>query len=278
MIGILLIGIGTFFQEVSDSIGKIKVKIHEESPYTMAFLSVFWWAIFLALIAIVKHSTFTFSIESLPTFSVRAILEIFQLYVCTYAIIKAERSTYNFIRTGTIPLLLIVDLILWYSIGTTAIIGIIIVMISLWILLFNREIKKGGIRLVVLSTINAVFTISLYKYDITHFNSIVGEQLVMYTILLISFFIFDRIKFKENPMSFLNKRIFLVQSLAIWIGGIIQDFAYYYGAASIITTAKRWLAIIRSMITGKIYFKEKHVMVRIYILIPLILWLILLII
>jgi hypothetical protein len=191
------------------------------------------------------------------------------LYFSIFAIIKADRSTFNFIRTGTIPLLLIIDLFLGYSIWLSPIIGIIIITITLCILWFRKELNKKGIGRVIACTVNAALTISLFKYDISHFNSIAAEQLFINIILLISFFIFDRIKFRENPILFLKKRIFLWQSLAVWIGGVIESFAYNYGAASIITTAKRWLAILWSIITGKMYFKEKHIVFKILILIPL---------
>jgi len=259
MLGPILISIGTFFEEVSDTIGKDKVKHHLESPYTMAFLGLFWGAVIFTLISVFKADGFVFKLASLPTFLTRALLEVVQMYVSVMAIVKADRSTFSFVRTITIPLLLIVDLILGYQIGFMPTIGIGVIIVTLGVLFFNHGIKKTGLGFVLFSAINAVITISLFKYDISHFNSVATEQLLINAILLTVFLLLAIFKAKENPLVFLEKPIFLLQSAAIGIGGVIESFGYNYGAASIMTAAKRSSAIFWSLLAGKVYFKEKHI-------------------
>ena len=269
MLGPILISIGTFFEEVSDSIGKDKVKHHLESPYTMAFLSLFWAAIIFTLISVFKADGFVFKLASLPTFLLRAFLEVGQMYVSIMAIVKADRSTFSFVRTITIPFLLIVDLILGYQIGFMPTVGIGVIIVTLGVLFFNHGIKKTGLGFVLFSAINAVITISLFKYDITHFNSVAAEQLLINAILLTVFLLLAIFKAKENPLVFLEKPIFLLQSAAIGIGGVIESFGYNYGAASIMTAAKRSSAIFWSLLAGKVYFKEKHIIFKFAIFILL---------
>jgi hypothetical protein len=276
MFGVILISIGTFFEEISDTIGKHKVSTQQESPYTMAFLSLFWGAIFFALICLIKNNAFVFRLESLPTFLTRAALEIMQLYISVLAIIRADRTTFSFVRTITIPLLLLVDLILGYKIGLLPIAGITLIIIALFVIFSNHGIKKQGISLVIFSAINGVFTTSLFKFNITHFNSVAAEQLLINLILLICFFILAIIKGKENPLFFLTKPIFFLQSASTGLGGVLESFSFNYGAASIMMAAKRSSAIFWSILSGKAYFKEKNVLIKIIVFFILLLGLILL--
>ena len=274
MLGIILVSIGTLFEELSDSIGKRKVTSHEESPYTMAFLSLFWGTVCFVIISVVKNDLFIFKLESLPTFLVRVVFEIIQLYVSVLAIAQADRTTFCFLRTLTIPLLLLADLFLGYKLGLFGIVGISVITLTILLLFSRHEIKKKGSGFVIFSAINAVFTISLFKYNITNFNSVVAEQLFMYLILLVTFFFIALVKVKENPFIFLTKPIFLLQSLSVGLGGMIESFAYNYGAASLIIAAKRSSAIFWSLLSGKQYFKEKNIVFKILITILLVLGLV----
>lgn len=276
MFGTILIFIGTFFEEISDSIGKNQVNARKESASTMAFLSLFWGAVFFTLISIFQNDGFVFKLASLPTFSVRAFLEIIQTYVSILAVVRADRSTYGFVRTITIPLLLMVDFALGYKIGFLPITGILITIIALLIIFLNKGIKKNGIGLVVFSAVNAVATISLFKYDITHFNSIAAEQLFINLILLLFFIVLAIIGARENPLTFLKKPIFFLQSFSVGMGGVIESFGYNYGAASIMTAAKRSSAIFWSLLSGKVYFKEKNAILKFVIFILLLIGLALL--
>src|SRR3989344_9678468 len=242
MFGIIITGIATFFDEIATAIGKYEVAERKESVYTMGFLNMFWGALIFFGIAFFIRKTFAFSLESLPTFGVRVMLELLQAHVAVLAVTMADRSTFSFIRTGTIPLLLAVDIILGYSITAGNIAGIIIIALGFLILFINHDIQKRGAWLTLFITVNSVATISLFKYDITHFNSIEAEQGLMTLILMFSFF---------------RKRIFLGQSLSSGVGGIINSFAYGFAPASIITAASRSFEIFWAIISGKKYFHEK---------------------
>lgn len=259
MIGILLIFIGSFFVEIFDSIGKSKVNNHEESRSTMAFLSVFWGTIFFFLIATFKEGSFVFQWASWPTLLLRIVLDTIQTYVTVVAITKSDRTTFGFVRIVTIPLLLLVDVLLGYEITALAITGIFIVVAGLLTLSLNKGIRKAGIGWVIFSSVNAVITISLFKYNITYFNSVVADQLIVYVFTLIIFTLVALTRAHENPFGFLTKPQFLLQSMAVGIGGILDSFAYNYGAASVITAAKRVMSIFWSVVSGGLYFKEEKI-------------------
>lgn len=260
-----MISIGTFFGEISDSIGKHKVNSKKESPYTMAFLSVFWSVILFLVFCLVGNDVFVFSLYSLPTFLVRAILEVVQLYVQTFAVVKADRSTYGFVRTITIPLLLLADTVLGYKLGIMPMVGTALIAVALFVTFLNGEIKKRGSGYAIFSAVNAVVTISLYKYNITHFNTVVAEQLLISLILLASFLYLAKMKAGENPFTFLTKPVFFFQSAANGLGGVVESFAYNYGAASVILSAKRASAIFWSILSGRLYFKEKKTLVKLFV-------------
>lgn len=262
MIGIILVSIGTFFQEISDSIGKYKVANQEESPFAMGFLSLFWGAIIFATVSLINQAAFVFTLRSLPTFLIRTALEIIQLYVTVFAIVRADRTTFNFIRTVTIPLLLLVDLVLGYHISSQALVGMAVIVATLLVFLSGRRIRKEGTGLVFFTAVNAVVTLSLFKYNITHFNSVAAEQLLLYLILLIFFVALSALKARENLVTLLTKPVFLLQSAAMGIGGVIESYAFNYGAASIIVAAKRSSAIFWSLITGKTVFRETNIVFK----------------
>ena len=75
--------------------------------------------------------------------------------------------------------------------------------------------------------------------------------------LIMAFFIA-----KENPIKFLKKPIFIGQSFSEGIGAVLGSFAYLFAPASIITTAKRSLSVLWSIVAGKVYFHEKHLIIK----------------
>jgi len=261
MFGLLFTIAATFFHEIGTSIGKTEVRDHKESIYTMGCLNLLWSTIILLVIAFARQE-FVFSFESLPTFSIRALLEIAQFHIGILAIIKAERSAVGFIMIGTIPLLLAIDIFLGYAISFSQIIGITIIILALIFLLMNHGIRTKGFWYIIFITINAAATISLYKYDITHFNSVEAEQSLTLAILLVYFTIMAFFVARENPIRFLKQRVFLVQSFSMGLATAFMSFAYLFAPASIITTAKRALAILWATLSGNIYFHEKHLFVK----------------
>jgi len=276
MIGLLLVLTATFFREIGSSIGKVKVRSHKESIYTMGFLSLFWGTIILIATGFMKDS-FVFTVASLPTFGARIFLEIAQIHVAILAITKADRSTFGFLRIITIPLLLMADIALGYTVTSLQIAGIGVIVLSLVILFINHGIRKKGAWLVLFTAINAPITISLYKYDITNFNSVEAEQGLLYLILMAYFFFMAYFITKENPILFLRKPIFFLQSLATGLGFVILSFAYLLAPASIIATSNRSFSILWTMISGNIYFHEKHFLVKLFAFILIVIGLVLLV-
>lgn len=167
----------------------------------------------------------------------------------------------------TIPLLPLVDLFLGYDIGLFSLIGIIIITIGLIILLINHGLNKKGIEYVLFSSINAVATISIYKYCITHYNSVSAQQIISLFFILIFLFIMAMYKSKDNPFKSILKKEFFIQSFSMGMGSAIISFAYIFAPASIITGAKRAASILWTIVSGNHYFHEKNILLKIISLI-----------
>jgi hypothetical protein len=255
MFGILLIALGTGLGEASSSLGKVGVAKKRQSIYSMAFLSSFFTAIFIG-ITVLLGASFNFSLQSLPFFLPRVCLEIGLAYITTQAIVKADRSTFGFLRLITIPLLLSVDIILQYSLSIQQILGMAVLLATLGLLLGFQSISSKGAGLVVASGLISVATISIYKYDISHFNSVAAEQLIVSTILILFFGIFARYKNHENVWKLFTRPTTIFQSLSMGLAGVCDSFAYIFAPASIILAAKRGLEILWSILAGHYYFKE----------------------
>lgn len=262
MFGILLISAGTLFSEVSTSIGKDQVGKHKESIYTMGFLSLFFGVIFFFISALVRGS-FVFSLASLPTFSIRCVLEIIQAHFTMRALTTADRTTFGFLRIITIPLLLLVDLFIGYAITPTQIMGIILLVLTLVFLLMNHGISKKGSGLVIFTAINAVITLSLFKYNITNFNSVEAEEGIIFMLIMIYLFFSAKYIAKENPFSFLKKRLFFAESMTAGFASVLESFAFVFAPASIMLAAKRSASILWTIISGNVFFKEKHPIIKI---------------
>ncbi len=276
MFGIFLTFVGTFFQEFSDSLGKKKVEAKEESLYTMGFLIFFFSFLFFLLISFFRGE-FLFSVSSLPTFVPKLFLEVLQAHVTIWAIVTADRTTFSFIRTLTIPLLLFVDVVLGYSISTFQFIGISLIFIVVILIFLNNKMKKKGRWLVLFTAVNAVATLSLFKYNITYFNSVEAEQSITIFVLLIYFFIMAMVRKKENPFVFLKKPIFFFQSLSSGLSTVFASFAFLFAPASVIIAAKRSFSISWSLLSGYVYFKERTILTKIIFLLLLVIGVILMI-
>ena len=113
------------------------------------------------------------------------------------------------------------------------------------------------------TAVNAVATLSLYKYDITHFNSVETEQVLVQLVLLIYFFVLAVVVARENPFTFLRKRAFIAQASASGLATSFTSYAYIFAPASIITAALRASAVLFSVVSGEYYFKEKRLLLKI---------------
>jgi drug/metabolite transporter (DMT)-like permease len=264
LFGLIFVFAGNFFLELSSSIGKYEIEKKRESIYAMGFLSLIWGCIFFACLIVLRNE-FQFNLASLPTFLLRTALEIFQVYISMKAVAVASRSTYSFIHIGTIPLLLFIDLMLIHvSMSGFQLIGMAAVFLALLLLFAHRGVDKKGMLFVVLSTVNAAATITLYKYDISHFNSVEAEQFVLLVILLVYLTVSAWVWHRERPWTLLKKPLLFAQSTTYGIGTVLDSFAYTFAPASTITVMKRVGSVFWSIFSGKVIFKEKSLALKLF--------------
>ena len=261
MFGILLALASTAFEETANSIGKKQVQDHVASYYTFGFLTLRFGTAFLLVEGFVRGQLI-FSLASLPTFLPRLALEILQAYVTVRAITYSDRGDFGFFRTLTIPILLGLDILLGYSIGTLQIFGMALIFVPIGILVYSERHVVKGAGYLLIGAVNAALTISLYKYDITHFNSVEAEQSLVGLVLLAYFFLMARARYGENPLTFLRKKAFAGQTIASGLSSVAASFAYAFAPASIILAAMRSSAILLSILTGRFYFKEKRFLMK----------------
>lgn len=262
MFGVLLSALGALFVEISSSIGKFEVARNEENPYVIPFLN-FKISIFVFLvIAFINPSLFSFSIKSLPFFLTRFFMEVLVAYFMVKAIVTNERSTSSFILILTLPLLFLVDIFLGYRLSAYQYAGIIVIVLSLVALFINRDFDKRNAHYSVLAALFAVVTTSLYKYDITHFNSVVAEQIIMQALLLVFFFFVVWKSSGQNPFSYTKKPMLILQSSMHGVGNIVESFAYIFAPASVIVAAKRAASVFWAILSGSHYFHEKHILLK----------------
>jgi hypothetical protein len=276
MFTVLFASLGSFIEEIASSIIKFETDHKKESIYTAGFINSLFAIIIFIAIALWRDS-FLFTLASLPTFTIRAVLEIFQTHATMMAIMKADRSTYAFIRNLTIPLLLIVDLIFGFTVSQNQWIGIFVIFTIFVVIFAFRILNWCGSAYPLFTAINAVLTISLFKYNTTHFNSVEGEQIVLITILLLYFFIAACVRAGENPLLFLRRRLFFSQGFTHGIATILESFAIFLGNPGIAIAAKRSSAVLAGIISGHNYFQEKKFSAKIMVCAGLIIGLILLV-
>ncbi len=265
MPGIFLIIIATLFEEVSTSSAKESISRHLESIASRAFLVGLWGMLFLG-ISLLGGVDWKFSAASLPFFFARVVLELFQTNITLKAITIADRSTFGFFRTLTIPLILCIDVILGTALSISQIWGIMAIVAALLLLSYSHSLSSKGMWLVLLSAIGSSLTLSLYKFNITHFNSVPAEQILGGLILLPYFFWHAVVKDKENPFKLLRSKKILSESAASGVGGILASFAYLFAPASVIVAAQRSSAMCWSVVAGALHFHERHMYEKVSVL------------
>lgn len=262
MFSLILVLLGEGATQISASIGKYEAMRHRESIFALGFLSFIWTIPFLLIWGTVGPGSLAFAPASIPTFTLRIILELMMLVITIRALIEADRSTFSFLRTLTIPLLLSVDLFIGYQISTYQLIGIALVMAGSMLLATRKVLSRKGKILSLLSAIIAVGTISLFKYNITHFNSVEAEQLYSHIIIAAILWVGAYVRTGENLFAYLKKKTFFQQSLMAGIGHVFLAFSYLYTAPSVVTAARRTFEILISIVIGRKYFHEHHIAIK----------------
>lgn len=128
----------------------------------------------------------------------------------------------------------------------------------------------------VVCALNAALTISLYKYNITHFNSVTAEQLLVSAVLVLYFYLLMVFKTKENFAALIKQPLVLVQSISFGLASVIESLAYLFAPASIILCAKRSGAVLWSTLAGKLYFKEQNLVLKLALVLGIVAGLVLL--
>ncbi len=275
-LGIFMESIGSLFEEISCSVGKKETQSGHETIFMMGFLQHFCTLLILSLLVILGLEDFRFNWDSLPFVATRAVLDIGQVYFTLKAIEIAERTAFSFIKILTIPLLLLIDFTIGYSIDGVQVLGMIL-LTGIFLYMFSRNVlNRKGIQLVIFSAVCPVLAISIYKYNITNFNSIGAEQIIIYAILTIFLFLILKFKTREKLSNFIFKPVSLVQALSMGLGGTISSYAYIFAAPSVIITARRASGILWSSLSGLLYFKEDHKKQKLFVGFLLIIVLILL--
>jgi hypothetical protein len=261
MFGVLLMSLASGFNETADSLGKYAVSQRRQNIYTMGFLSLFWTQIFL-LATLAFGASFRFSLHSLPTFIPRLILEVILADLTLRAIVKADRSTFSLVRLTTVPLLLLFDLRLHYAVTAHQIAGILLIFLTLLVFLSTTKHTAKGWFISLVTAVVASITLTLYKYDISHYNSVVAEQFIILFVIMIYMLARNHIK----PWGYLFKSYSGSQSFLSGIGSVLESFAYFYAPASVILTTKRAMAVFWSIIFGNRLFKEKQLVLKLAVL------------
>lgn len=282
MIGLILWIIWTLFEEINNSFTKHKTEKHHFLK-VWVISAFFWMLIFLLFWAYKYYFTdikLYLNPDSIPLLTIRLILEILQSYFTILAIKHCDRSTFSIIRILTIPLLVIADIILWYQFTTYSLIWMSIILLSF--LTFNTKLKKIDYTwwyYALFTTVNAVFTISLFKLSITYYwNSLEIDQFIMLLWIMIFFIIYN---YKEDQCSafklIIKEKEFLIQWLVIWISSLLISYSYIYLNASEATAIKRAWEIFWAIIAWVIFFKEKNLIIKLLFAFCLTWWLIIMV-
>jgi len=275
MLTVLFASIGSFIEEISSSIIKLETTHKRESIYSAGLISMFFGGLVFATAALFQGN-FVFSFASLPTFVPRAILEILQMHMTMLAMAKANRSTFAFVRNLTIPLLLASDILFGFRVSFNQWFGIGTILLILGIIFYFHIIDVRGIGYSLFTSVNAVFTISLFKYNVTNFNSVEGEQIIIYAILFAYFFLAAKFLANEDILSIFKKPLHLAQGTSHGIAALLESFAIFLGNPGIAIAAKRASAVLAGIISGHNYFQEKKFGAKIIVSLVLVIGLILL--
>lgn len=278
MIGLILGFIGTFFEELNNSITKEKTKkYHYITVWVVT--SLFSLLLFL-IVGLYKYFSgnfeLTFAMVSIPLLVLRGFLEILQSYFTLIAIKHCDRSTFSIIRILTIPLLVFADILLWYNFSMYSLLWIWIIVLSfIWFNTNTKSINWNWWYYVLFTAVNAVFTISLFKYSITHYwNSIEIDQFLMILSTFTFFVIYNYRREKKLGFYLLKKeKMFRIQWMFIVIASLVLSYSYIYLNASEATTVKRAWEMFWAVIAGCLFFQENHFWKKIWFAVCIMIWL-----
>lgn len=259
----ILVFIGHFFEEISSSASKFAFKERVFSYTMYGFLAHVVAAGFFAVMVMFEAKPFAYNTAALPLFGIRLIAELIQCEIVYRAIVKSDRSTFGFARILTIPLLLVVDIMLGYNISNGQLAGIGIIAAALLAYFGAGHVKGKGLYLTLLSSVLSVVTISLFKYDVSHYNTPGVVQFVASSAVAIIYGV--RVlssKHDRKLLGHMKDHPFLgLTLLAQAASSALISYAYALAPASLVLALSRASAVIWSLISGVLYFHE-HKVVR----------------
>ncbi len=261
MFGLILVASSQLFAEIGVAFGKHQVEHKEETVYEMGFVNILCTALLFGAWCLIAGS-FVFVPESLPFFLLRAVLEVILLFTSIHAVVDADRSTFAFLRLLTIPAVLFADVMLGYNLPLPQALGILLIATSLLFLFAGKGLSARGKVLTIISSLIAAGTITLFKFNITHYNSVEAEEILMNGLLLVTLVIAGFVRGHQNVFGALLRPKALAQSFAIGMGSALMGFAYAYAPASIITTSKRGIDVLLAIASGRAFFHEDKLLLK----------------
>jgi hypothetical protein len=282
MIWLVLWIIWTFFEELNNSLLKEKSKKYHYVT-VWVIMSCFSLLVFVSMWLYKYYSwdlELIFNSASIPLLFVRLIFEILQSYFTLIAIKQCDRSTFSILRVLTIPLLVIADILLWYQFTAYSLIWIWIILFSfIWFNTKHKTINWKWWYFALFTAINAVITLSLFKYSITNYwNSLEIDQWIMALWTVIFFIWYNLRKEKKIGLYLLKKeKIFWIQWILMAITSIVLSYSYLYLNASEATAVKRAWEMFWSVLAGFVFFQETHLWKKILFALCIIIWLIIMV-
>lgn len=268
---LIIILVASLLIEIKFSI--IKQKQHHISPYFMWLL----WCLFVFImmgISLVIKWEFLFDPSSIYLIICRLVFECLQVYWWLKATTTADRSTATSIKMLTLPLLVTADLFLGYEMSTTSVLWIII--ITLAFILFNLKWKTLNFKwswYAFATAINACITLSFFKYLITHYNnSFEVVQMIAASTTIIFLWAIIYYKKEKASIKLLKDKIVITGLSSYWIWAVMSSYWYTLVTASEATTFVRIWGMFSWLLMWYLMFKEDQIKNKIWLMISLSLW------
>src|SRR3989344_3702490 len=132
-----------------------------------------------------------------------------------------------------------------------------IIQITLSMTLKLKVLNMRGAGISALMAANAVITISLFKYNTAHFNSVEIEQALIYGVLAIYLWWLWKREHHNLLLENRTKKIIVSQSIIHSLASVFVSFAVSLGTPAVITTATRASGVLAGIGSGVNYFKER---------------------
>lgn len=127
----------------------------------------------------------------------------------------------------TIPILLVLDIILGYNISSFDISGVLLIFVGVYVLLHNNTAGKRGAGLILIAAVIAAATTALYKYDISKYNSVAAEQLIVCSVILVYLWVAGRVMKKPVKLKLLFHRVTGAQAISAGLSTVLISLALY---------------------------------------------------